>query len=129
MPARPGPVQPDPDAVAQARRVARLVAAQKEFLGAVPGRIRGKRSQIQECYRQTLRLFKNVRGFVDIEFVVGPDGRVTNARASRNTTRSRTLGSCISGVFLSAVFPRPPGGAVTLRYPFHFAPRGRRRAR
>jgi hypothetical protein len=54
---------------------------------------------------------------------VGADGRVSSARASRNTTRSKTLGSCISGVFLSTVFPKPPDGAVTLRYPFHFAPR------
>lgn len=123
---RPPPMDPvmaDPTAVAQARRLAKLLAARKVFLKAVPRRIRSRRKAIHDCYRQTLRLFKNVKGFVDIEFVVGADGRVTNARASRNTTRSRTLGSCISGVFLATVFPSPPGGAVTLRYPFHFTPR------
>jgi len=125
-PHRPPPMDPmpaDPDAVAQARRIALIVAARDVFLKDVPRRIRGQRKAIHDCYRQTLRLFKNVRGYVDIEFAVGASGLVTSARASRNTTRSKTLGSCISGVFLSTVFPQPPGGPVTLRYPFHFAPR------
>ncbi len=125
-PTRPPPIPPvmaESAAVAKARLVARMVADQKVYLRDVPRRIRKKSKAIHDCYRQTLRLFKNVKGFVDIEFVIGADGRVTNARASRNTTRSKTLGSCISGVFLSTVFPKPPGGAVTLRYPFHFAPR------
>ncbi len=117
------PEKGDPAAVAQAKRLARIVAARDRFLKDVPQRIRSQRKAIHDCYRQTLRLFKNVKGFVDIEFVVGASGQVTHARASRNTTRSRTLGSCISGVFLSTVFPKPPGGKVTLRYPFHFAPR------
>ncbi len=123
---QPPPMRPmgaDSAAVVQAKRLARMVAARDLFLKDVPRRIRRQRKAIHDCYRQTLRLFKNVRGFVDIEFVVGAGGRVTHARASRNTTRSRTLGSCISGVFLSTVFPKPPGGPVTLRYPFHFAPR------
>ncbi len=110
-------------ALAQARRVARVVAARKAFLAQVPRRIQAQRKAIHDCYRQTLKLFENVRGFVDIEFVVNAEGKVTSARASRNTTRSRTLGSCISGVFLSTTFPRPPDGVVKLRYPFHFAPR------
>lgn len=117
------PMKAAPDAVAQAKRIARIVAARDAFLKDVPRKIRGQRKAIHDCYRQTLRLFKNVRGYVDIEFAVGASGRVTSARASRNTTRSKTLGSCISGVFLSTVFPKPPGGPVTLRYPFHFAPR------
>jgi zinc-ribbon domain len=113
----------DSATVAKAKRLAKIVAARDRFLKDVPQRIRRQNKAIHDCYRQTLRLFKNIKGFVDIEFVVGTSGQVTNARASRNTTRSRTLGSCISGVFLSTVFPRPPGGPVTLRYPFHFAPR------
>jgi len=117
------PAKADPAAVARARHLARVVAARDAFLKDVPRRIRGQRKAIHDCYRQTLRLFSNVKGFVDIEFMVGAGGRVTSARASRNTTRSKTLGSCISGVFLSTVFPKPPGGPVTLRYPFHFAPR------
>lgn len=117
------PAKADPAAVARAKHLARIIAARDTFLKDVPRRIRSQRKAIHDCYRQTLRLFSNVKGFVDIEFMVGAGGHVTSARASRNTTRSKTLGSCISGVFLSTVFPKPPGGPVTLRYPFHFAPR------
>ena len=119
---------PDPDAIEQARVAAaqaRIAAARVAFLKRVPRRIRGQQKDIKRCFEQTLRLQRNVGGFIDIEFVVGPDGAVSRASVTRNTTGSKTLGSCISGVFLSIRFPRPPGGAVSLRYPFRFSAKSR----
>ncbi len=100
-----------------------LKAERAAFLKQVPGFVRRHQRRIRKCYEQVLRLIKTVHGDVDIEFVVAPDGRVTSAWAHRNSTGSKTLASCIAGVFLTLRLPAPPGGAVTLRYPFRFAPR------
>lgn len=79
---------------------------------------------IRACYRQVLQLIHTVHGDVDVEITVASDGHVLRARAARDTTRSTSLVSCILSLFRGLRFPRPPGGQVTLRYPFRFAPKG-----
>jgi len=114
--ARPSSLAPKVEISAPARR---------QFITAVHRRVRQVQRPIRGCYRQVLKLIHTVRGDVDVEITVAPDGHVVRARAARDTTKSTSLVSCILAVFRRLHFPRPPGGQVTLRYPFRFAP-GRR---
>ncbi len=79
---------------------------------------------VQACYERALKKERTLAGKLVVRFTIGTAGRVTSARVITNSTRSASVGSCVTGRISGWRFPRPRGGPVTVSYPFVFTPAG-----
>lgn len=82
------------------------------------------RPAVQACYEQGLKAKPELRGTVNINFVVGEDGKVAHADAAQGDDAlpdAATVG-CILGALEKLEFPPPSGGRVFLNYPLELAP-------
>ncbi|MEL6347973.1 MAG: AgmX/PglI C-terminal domain-containing protein, partial [Myxococcota bacterium] len=74
-------------------------------------------------FERTLRMDPNLAGRLVIEAVIGPDGRVIEARASSSTMNAPDVEREMVEQFKKLQFPAPRGGGeVAIRYPFVFKP-------
>jgi hypothetical protein len=79
---------------------------------------------VQACYEQGLKTKPELRGIVNINFVVGEDGKVAHADAAEGDDAlpdTATVG-CILGTLKKLEFPPPSGGRVFLNYPLKLEP-------
>jgi hypothetical protein len=79
---------------------------------------------IQACYEQGLKTKPELRGIVNVNFVVGEDGKVAHADAAEGDDAlpdAATVG-CILGAIKKLEFPQPSGGRVFLNYPLKLEP-------
>lgn len=79
---------------------------------------------IQACYENALKTKPDLRGSVNINFVVGEDGKVAHADAAEGDDAlpdPATVG-CILGALKKLEFPQPSGGRVFLNYPLELEP-------
>jgi TonB family protein len=79
---------------------------------------------VQDCYERELKRDPQLAGKVEIEFTIGADGSVEDARVAQNRMGSGEVGNCIVGRILRWKFPKPSGGSVTVNFPFIFTPAG-----
>jgi hypothetical protein len=82
------------------------------------------RPAIQACYEQGLKTKPELRGTVNINFVVGEDGKVAHADAAQGdgALPDTTTVGCILGALEKLEFPPPSGGRVFLNYPLELEP-------
>ncbi len=85
------------------------------------------------CYEEGLQRNPKLEGRVNVRFVIGKDGRVTQAGAPRDLAPKpggqappprmpdEKVVACIVRAFEKLVFPAPDGGIVTVVYPINFA--------
>ncbi len=68
--------------------------------------------QFKYCYQNALDSNKNLRGSIDMKFVIGGSGQVTktNSRGKGNIPKSSV--NCVNGVLRSIQFPSPKGGGI-----------------
>jgi outer membrane biosynthesis protein TonB len=78
--------------------------------------------QVRTCYERELKNDPGLRGTVEVQFTIGPNGGISNARHVGGTLRNATVGDCVSSLVKRWRFPRPAVGRVDLIYPFSFAP-------
>jgi hypothetical protein len=79
---------------------------------------------VKACYEQGLKQQPDLRGNVNINFVVGEDGKVAHADAAEGDDalpHTPTV-DCILGVIRKLEFPQPSGGRVFLNYPLKLEP-------
>lgn len=86
--------------------------------------VKGARKAIQACYERVLVRNPKARGKVTVQFTVGAEGRVTSAEdASAAPFPDAAMPGCLVTVVKALRFPAPRDGqAVTVSYPFVFAP-------
>lgn len=83
------------------------------------------RAQIRYCYEKQLNKTPDLAGKVLVEFVIGGDGKVTQARAAENTLSDAEVSRCLVSKVRTWTFPQPKGGGVVVvTYPFLFKPAG-----
>lgn len=81
-------------------------------------------SDVKACYEQGLKENATLRGVVDINFVVGEDGKVAHADATDTEDRlphTPTV-DCILSAIKKLEFPEPSGGRVFINYPLKLEP-------
>ena len=79
---------------------------------------------IQACYERGLKAKPALRGDVNIDFVVAPDGKVAHASAAEGDgalTDAPTV-ECMLAEIRKLSFPEPSGGRVFIHYPLHLEP-------
>lgn len=79
---------------------------------------------IHGCYENGLKAKPELRGTVNINFVVGEDGKVAHADAaeSDDALPDPATVACILGALKKLEFPEPSGGRVFLNYPLKLEP-------
>jgi hypothetical protein len=79
---------------------------------------------IRACYEAGLKTKPDLRGNVDINFVVAPDGKVAHAEAREtdDALNDPATVECILTVLEKLEFPAPSGGRVFLNYPLRLEP-------
>jgi hypothetical protein len=79
---------------------------------------------IQACYERGLKAKPDLRGVVNINFVVSPEGKVAHAEALEvdDALSDAATVDCILGEIRKLEFPEPSGGRVFLNYPLKLEP-------
>lgn len=90
--------------------------------GAVARVVQSRMRMVQDCYNRELKRDPNLAGKIEIEFTIGEDGSITDARVSSNQMGSDAVATCIVGRIRRWRFPKPDGGSVTVNFPFIFTP-------
>jgi len=86
--------------------------------------VRSRMRMVQDCYERELKRDPGLAGKIEIEFTIGEDGSVTEARVATNKMGSDEVAQCIVSRIQRWKFPKPKGGSVTVNFPFIFAPAG-----
>ena len=79
---------------------------------------------VQACYEQGLKAKPDLRGAVNVNFVVGEDGKVVHADAAEgdDALPDPTTVNCILSAIKKLEFPEPSGGRVFISYPLKLEP-------
>lgn len=85
--------------------------------------MRQRQRDIQRCYERGLARDPELSGRFMLEFTIGSDGRVTDARLPTNEL-GEDVGTCIVGAVRRWRFDAPDGGEVTVRRPYILASGG-----
>ena len=76
---------------------------------------------IKYCYERALKSDPGLSGKIVVEFVIGPQGTVTNAKIVTSTVKSHQFQADILKVIRRMRFPKPAGGgSIVVAYPFIF---------
>ena len=86
--------------------------------------VRSRMRMVQDCYERELKRDPSLTGKIEIEFTIGEDGAVAEARVATNKMGSDEVAQCIVSRIQRWRFPKPQGGSVTVNFPFIFAPAG-----
>jgi len=74
------------------------------------------------CYEAGLARNADLSGRVNIRFVIGRDGGVSNVSVDSTTLPDRDVAACVAKGFYDLKFPEPEGGIVTVIYPIMLEP-------
>lgn len=90
--------------------------------GQLESAMSARRDDFNACYKKSFGQGIPYRsGEVQTRFLIGPDGRATQAAVVRSTLEMPAVGSCILEVIRSIEFPVPQNGSsVKVEYPFRF---------
>ncbi len=80
--------------------------------------IRDHVSEVQRCYQVELDKNENREGRVQVNFIIGRDGKVTQSKLEQSTLGSSSVEKCIVNAVRSWQFPMPKSNPVVVTYPF-----------
>lgn len=81
--------------------------------------INKNRGQIVYCYERGLQTQPQIGGRVAVDFVIGPNGRISKANVAQSTLASKSVENCIVARMKTWQFPKPVGKVnVDVLYPF-----------
>jgi len=85
--------------------------------------VREHRDELGFCFAWQLHSRPELGGRLTMEFVIGPDGQVTESRVIEDELGDEVVQRCFVGVTRRMEFPPPDGGGeVTVHYPFTLRP-------
>jgi hypothetical protein len=87
-----------------------------------PASLGGRLGRIRPCYEAALRADPNLRGCVNVTFIIGKDGSVVHATENGSTVKDPVMRACVVRAFYGLSFPAPETGTVTVTYPILFTP-------
>ncbi len=84
--------------------------------------VRQNYGRFRMCYEQGLSRNPNLEGRVQVRFVIGRDGSVSNVQNGGSDLPDSAVVSCVISAYYGLSFPQPEGGIVTVVYPIMFQP-------
>jgi outer membrane biosynthesis protein TonB len=91
---------------------------------SVAATIRRRQDGFQGCYETALKANSKLAGKLVVEFTIGDDGKVTEARVVKDGVGSGEVSSCVVSLLKRLKFPAPADGEVTISNTFVFQPGG-----
>lgn len=91
---------------------------------SVAATIRRRQDGFQACYETALKANSKLAGKIVVEFTIGDDGKVTEARVVKDTMNSGETNNCVVSLLKRLRFPAPSDGEVTINNTFVFQPGG-----
>lgn len=76
------------------------------------------------CYENGLRNNPSLQGRVEVRFIIGRDGAVSNVGNGASDLPDSAVVSCVVRAFYGLSFPQPEDGIVKVGYPIMFSPGG-----
>jgi TonB family protein len=92
-----------------------VVGMDKDLIRRV---IRSHMNEVKFCYESELTRNNKLEGRVQVQFIIGTTGTVTNSIVQSSTLGNRTAESCIANAVRRWDFPRPQSGVASVSYPF-----------
>jgi hypothetical protein len=78
---------------------------------------------ILACYERALKAKPDLRGMLNVDFVVSTEGKVVHAESTgEESLADDAVVRCILGEIEKLVFPPPTGGRVFINYPLKLEP-------
>ena len=84
--------------------------------------VRQNYGRFRMCYEQGLAANPNLEGRVQVRFVIGRDGAVSNVSNGGSDIPDSNVVQCVIRAYYGLSFPQPEGGIVTVVYPIMFSP-------
>jgi hypothetical protein len=84
--------------------------------------VRQNHGRFRLCYERGLGSNPSLEGRVNVRFVIGRQGAVTNATNGGSSLPAADVVNCVVKAFYGLSFPSPEGGLVTVSYPLSFSP-------
>jgi pSer/pThr/pTyr-binding forkhead associated (FHA) protein len=84
--------------------------------------VRQNYGRFRQCYEQGLSRNPNLEGRVQVRFVIGRDGSVSNVGNGGSDIPDSAVVQCVIRNYYGLSFPQPEGGIVTVVYPIMFSP-------
>jgi len=84
--------------------------------------VRQNYGRFRMCYEQGLSRNPNLEGRVQVRFVIGRDGSVSNVSNGGSDIPDSAVVQCVIRNYYGLSFPQPEGGIVTVVYPIMFSP-------
>lgn len=78
--------------------------------------------KLATCYERGLALRPDLSGRVEVQFVVGAVGTITEVEIREHTLADSQVRDCITRSFFGLAVSPPTGGHATVRIPYVFAP-------
>jgi len=91
--------------------------------GSISKVLKRSSAKLQKCYERELKKNPKAGGKIAVLFVIGTAGRVTNSKAVADGVGGG-VGGCVANEISRLRFPRPKGGAATVKKSFVFAAGG-----
>lgn len=125
------PAEPPPPAAASEAKPVEpgIVSTGTPTRGTLPKavideKLKSAAPAIQACYERALKQKPALHGSVNVNFVVGTDGKVVHADTTDadDALDDAATVECILGELKKLEFPQPKGGRVFLNYPLRLEP-------
>jgi hypothetical protein len=84
--------------------------------------VRQNYGRFRSCYELGLSRNPNLEGRVQVRFVIGRDGTVSNVQNGGSDLPDAGVVGCVVGAYYGLSFPQPEGGIVSVVYPIMFQP-------
>lgn len=84
--------------------------------------VRQNYGRFRLCYEQALASNPKLEGRVQVRFVIGRDGSVSNVSNAGSDIPDSAVVQCVLRNYYGLSFPQPEGGIVTVVYPIMFSP-------
>lgn len=87
---------------------------------AITAAINKQSGLVEYCYQRRAKVNPNLRGRIDMEIVIEPSGKVSQARITNSSIKDKRLESCIVKNVKKWRFGKVDAGLVKIRVPFIF---------
>jgi hypothetical protein len=84
--------------------------------------VRQNYGRFRLCYENGLRNNPSLHGRVEVRFVIGRDGAVSNVSNGNSDMPDSSVVKCVVSAYYGLSFPQPDSGIVTVVYPIMFSP-------
>lgn len=82
--------------------------------------VRRNYPKMRECYERALLKDATVKGTIVTTFVIDATGAARGVKITGGTMHDAATTSCILGVFVGMMFPKPESGSVSVKYDLDF---------